>query len=284
MFQSRHLRSFQTLELPYFNGTLPETTSRLVQLRHLNLFLCSADQKFRIENLVNLQSMGCIKAGSWIRKGCLDKLPNLRKLSVCSTSRLQTDVIPEEVVGKRSSLSPIRKLGISSIEKLPNLIFDSLSCCHNLHTLTLGGRLDVINLQKYPQNLSKLHLSGSMFEEDPMATVQYLPNLKDLSMQRVYDGEKMVCSSAGFPQVQILTFTEHKNLKEWRVDQGGMPHLKYLTIMKCKKLSMLPEGLRFIISLEQLNILGMPLVKDRIVKGVGEDWYKVQHVPSITAQ
>ncbi|RZC83689.1 hypothetical protein C5167_046476 [Papaver somniferum] len=205
------------------------------------------NQKFRIENLINLQTFGCIKAGSWVRKGCFDKLSNLRKLSVCSTSRLQTDIILEEVVGKRSSISsssddqyqsPIRKLGISSIEKLPNLIFDSLSCCHSLHTLTLGGRLDVINLQKYPQNLSKLHLSGSMLEEDPMTTVQYLPNLK------------------GF---------------------------KLATRIR-RKLSMLPEGLRFIISLEQLNILGMPLVKDRIVKGVGEDWYKVQHVPSITAQ
>ncbi|KAI3983601.1 hypothetical protein MKX01_000613 [Papaver californicum] len=205
------------------------------------------------------------------------------ELSVCSTSRLQTDIILDEVVGKRSSLSslsddqyqfPIRNLGISSVAKIPNLIFDSLSCCRNLHTLTLGGRLDVINLHKYPQNLSKLHLAGSILEEDPMATVQYLPNLKDLSLQRVFEGEEMVCSSKGFPQLQILTFTEHKNLKEWR----------YLTIMKCRKLSMLPEGLRFIATLEQLNILGMPLVKDRIVKGVGEDWYKVQHVLSITAQ
>ncbi|KAI3965503.1 hypothetical protein MKW92_016581 [Papaver armeniacum] len=254
------------------------------RLRTLLFLVPWADQKFRIENLINLQTFGCIKAGSWIRIGCLDKLSNLRKLSVCSTSRLQTDIILEEVVGKRSSLSPIRKLGISSIEKLPNLIFDSLCCCHNLHTLTLGGRLDAINLQKYPQNLSKLHLSGSMLEEDPMATVQYLPNLKDLSLQRVYEGEEMVCSSTGFPQLQILTFTEHKNLKQWIVDQGGMPHLKYLTIMKCRKLNMLPEGLRFITTLEQLNILGMPLVKDRIVEGVGEDWYKVQHVPSITAQ
>ncbi|KAI3884931.1 hypothetical protein MKX03_037867 [Papaver bracteatum] len=263
------------------------------RLRTLLFLVPWADQKFRIENLINLQTFGCIKAGSWIRKGCLDKLPNLRKLSVCSTSRLQTDIILEEVVGKPNSLSsssddqcqsPIRNLSINSIEKLPNLIFDSLSCCHNLHTLMLGGRLDVINLHKYPQNLRKLHLSGSMLEEDPMATVQYLPNLKDLSLQREYEGEEMVCSSTGFPQLQILTFTEHKNLKEWRVDQGGMPHLKYLTIMKCRKLSMLPEGLRFITSLEQLNILGMPLVKDRIVKGVGEDWYKVQHVASITAQ
>ncbi|KAI3914413.1 hypothetical protein MKW92_025815 [Papaver armeniacum] len=287
-----NLRNLQTLKLTKYKGHLPDTTSKLVQLRHLNLSLGSVDKKFQIENLINLQTVDSIRAGNWIRKGCLEKLSKLRKLSVCYTSRFQTGIIVNEVVGKRSLLSlsdvqyqiPIRNLCIDSIEKLPNLIFVSLSCCHNLHTLMLRGKLDVLNLHKYPRNLRKLILFSSMLKDDPMATLQYLPNLMTLILERAYEGEEMVCSMEGFPLLENLIICENKKLKEWRVDQGGMSRLKNLTVIKCKKLCMLPEGLRFITTLEQLYILDMPLVKDRVIKGVGEDWYKVQHVPSITVK
>ncbi|KAI3955245.1 hypothetical protein MKW98_020878 [Papaver atlanticum] len=263
-----NLQNLQTLKLYGYKGSLPETTSKLVQLRHLDLGCGSLDQKFRIKNLTNLQTIDSILAGEWIRKGCFEKLSNLRKLSVWDTSRLQTDIIVDEVVRKRSSLSsfssssddqyqnPIRSLLIYTKEEIPNSIFDSLSCCRNLHTLDLTGRVEIVSLQKYPPNLTKLSLSRSFFMEDPMATLQYLPKLRNLKLDWCeYEGEKMVCSSQGFPQLQYLSLQLIKNVKEWRIDQG----------------------LRFITTLKELKIEFMSWVTKRVVEGVGEDWYKVQY-------
>ncbi|KAI3946375.1 hypothetical protein MKW92_048302 [Papaver armeniacum] len=180
------------------------------------------------------------------------------------------------------SLIRALSLRIDSHEKFNNSIIDSLSCCHNLHRLELDGRLDVLNPNNnYPLNLSKLKLNSSRLKEDPMETLQHLPNLRFLGMEDAYTGEEMVCSTKGFPQLQVLRISECHKLKKWTVDQGGMPHLKELKLNCLLRLSMLPEGLRFITTLKKLNIVGSSL-EHRVVREVGEDWYKVQHIPSIT--
>ncbi|KAI3957599.1 hypothetical protein MKW92_027763 [Papaver armeniacum] len=285
-----NLRNLQTLKLN--TGTLPDTIANLVQLRHLeSRYGCEISESFQIENLINLQTLNRVEAGKWIRKGCFGKLSKLQNLSVDKASRWQTDVLIHEISSQKSWSSsssgdqyqnPITALKIVSTDGFYNKIFDSLSCCHNLHRLELNGRLDVLNLQKYPPNLSKLTLSWSHLEKDPMETLQHLPNLKLLELAWAFTGEEMVCSTKGFPQLQVLRIHLMVQLKKWTIDQGGMPCLKELELFSLKKLSMLPEGLRFITTLKKLTIHGMPRIKERVVREVGEDWYKVQHIPSLT--
>ncbi|KAI3957596.1 hypothetical protein MKW92_027760 [Papaver armeniacum] len=287
-----NLRNLQTLKLG--GGImLPETIGNLVQLRHLESeFGCKIRGSFQIENLVDLQTLNSVEAGKWIRKGCFEKLSKLQNLSVDNASRWQTDVLIHEISNKKSSSSssfedqchenPIRVLEISSKDNLDSKIFDSLSRCHNLHRLELEGRLDGgLNLQKYPPNLSKLTLSYNKLEKDPMETLQHLPNLKLLELSyEAFDGEEMVCCTKGFPQLQVLRIYSIVHLKKWTIDQGGMPCLKELDLGYLPELSMLPEGLRFITTLKKLTIrLDMPRIKERVVREVGEDWYKVQHIP-----
>ncbi|KAI3979927.1 hypothetical protein MKX01_042581 [Papaver californicum] len=281
-----NLRNLETLKLKSFCGCLPATTMRLVRLRHLEIQSGKVDEKFQVESLINLQTLERIHAGKWIRKGCFLKMPNLRKLGVWCTTLLQTGVILDEVADKQSAAQyhnpVIRSLFIHSDEIFPDFIFESLSCCYNLHKLDLSGRLNALNLQKYPPNLSKLFLYMSELEEDPMASLQHLPNLRFLSLNYAYRGEEMVCSAKGFPQLQRLHLFSLKQLKNWRIDQGGMPCLKQLNLYRCETLSMLPEGMRFITTLQELGMYAMPLeFKERVVSGVGEDWYKVQHISSI---
>ncbi|KAI3865084.1 hypothetical protein MKW92_050657 [Papaver armeniacum] len=168
-----------------------------------------------------------------------------------------------------------------SIDIFDDNIFGSLSCCRNLHRMQLWGRLNALNLLRYPPNLKKLKFYDSELKDDPMETLQYLPNLTFLMMKKAYTGEEMVCSTKGFPKLRFLYLYELKQLKKWRVDQGGMPCLKELYIHRSRELSMLPEGLRFISTLKKLEICGMQLIRDRVVRDVGEDWYKVQHIPSL---
>ncbi|KAI3957600.1 hypothetical protein MKW92_027764 [Papaver armeniacum] len=291
-----NLRNLQTLKL---NGEimLPETIANLVQLRHLESRNgCKISRSLQIENLINLQTLNSVEAGKWIRKGCFGKLSKLQNLSVVNASRSQTDVLIHEISNKTSSSSssfeedqyhenPIRVLRIETEDNFDSKIFDSLSCCHNLHRLELCGRLDGgLNLQKYPPNLSKLILSGSNLEKDPMETLQHLPNLKLLELLSYsFEGEEMVCSTKGFPQLQVLHLHYMVQLKKWTIDQGGMPCLKELALTGLEELSMLPEGLRFITTLKKLTIgSDMPAIKERVVREVGEDWYKVQHIPSLS--
>ncbi|KAI3850982.1 hypothetical protein MKW92_037496 [Papaver armeniacum] len=278
-----NLRNLQTLRLKYFRGILPEKITKL-PLKKIQLF----------EKLINLQTLKNIEAGAWIKKGCLEKLSRLRKLRVLNSSRMQTDALINEIVSNRSSSlsssssasdeqyhDSLKVLSIHSNDIFDDNIFGSLSCCRNLHRMQLWGRLNALNLLRYPPNLKKLKFYDSELKNDPMETLQYLPNLTFLMMKKAYTGEEMVCSTKGFPKLRFLYLYELKQLKKWRVDQGGMPCLKELYIHRSRELSMLPEGLRFISTLKKLEICGMQVIRDRVVRDVGEDWYKVQHIPSL---
>ncbi|KAI3946373.1 hypothetical protein MKW92_048300 [Papaver armeniacum] len=286
-----NLISLQTLKLVQ-EGHLPDSIMKLVQLRHLEIRVGGVDANFRIENFINLQTLEYIRSGKWIYKGCLRKLSKLRKLGVLYTSRDETDILINEIVTKRSSSlsssssddqfqNPIKALKIESSENFDSKIFDLLSCCHNLRELSLNGKLDILNLQKYPSNLSKLTLHKSEMKDDPMETLQYLPNLTFLDMMKTYVGEEMICSTNGFPQLQVLRITLLDRLKKFTVEQGGMPCLKELYLNYLKELCMLPEGLRFITTLKKLDISSMKTIRDRVVRDVGEDWCKVQHIPTL---
>ncbi|KAI3854336.1 hypothetical protein MKX03_012798 [Papaver bracteatum] len=259
---------------------LPDTIANLVQLRHL-------------ESRYGCKISG---TGKWIRKGCFGKLSKLQTLSVDNASQIALLIHEISSMKSLSSSSfddqyhenPIRVLQIQTMDNFDSKIFDSLSCCHNLHRLLLNGRLDGgLNLQIYPPNLSNLcplaPKASSYFKSYFTETLQYLPNLKLLDLSNAFDGEEMMCSTKGFPHLQVLNIHSMDQLKKWTIDQGGMPCLKELKLTELPRLSMLPEGLRFITTLKKLTINSyyMPTIAERVVREVGEDWYKVQHIPSL---
>jgi hypothetical protein len=127
-----------------------------------------------------------------------------------------------------------------------------------------------------------LNLLGSKLTEDPMPTLEKLPNLRILRLQMdSFLGNKMVCLDKGFPQLKSLFLYDLPNLEEWEVVEGAMANLFHLEISNCTSLKTVPEGLRFITSLREMEIRSMlKAFRTRLEHG-GEDYYKVQHVPSI---
>ncbi|MBA0753562.1 hypothetical protein Gogos_020001, partial [Gossypium gossypioides] len=66
--------------------------------------------------------------------------------------------------------------------------------------------------------------------------------------------------------------------------EGAMPCLRRLEIENCRHLKKLPDGLRFIATLQELKIKKMPKTfKDKVEEG-GEDFCNVRHVPFIILQ
>ncbi|CAL5362292.1 unnamed protein product [Camellia sinensis] len=92
---------------------------------------------------------------------------------------------------------------------------------------------------------------GCELEEDPMPTLERLPNLQYLYLGNcAFVGDKMVCSANGLPQLKTLHLFNLEHLKEWVVEKGAMPNLSALEIVFCRGLEMVPEGLRFIATLQ----------------------------------
>jgi hypothetical protein len=139
----------------------------------------------------------------------------------------------------------------------------------------------LLEAQLFPPQLSKLTLWGCKLVEDPMVTLEKLPNLKYLSGWEMYVGKKMVCSINGFPKLEVLAIRGFSNLEEWVVENQAMSHLYRLSISDCNKLKSVPDGLTFVAGLRELEIRWMPK-SFKIKLGIdGEDYHKVQHVPSI---
>ncbi|OMO74432.1 putative Disease resistance protein RPP13 [Corchorus capsularis] len=157
----------------------------------------------------------------------------------------------------------------------------------NLQTL-INFNTEISKLPK-PQhissNIASICLSFSELHEDPLPTLEKFPKLRVLELSdQAFTGIVMVCSAQGFPRLVFLSITSLENLEELKVNEGAMPCLQNLTIARCRKLKMLPVELKFITTLKELKMEEMPkAIKDKLVEG-GEDYYKVQHVPSVIFQ
>ncbi|XVF78611.1 hypothetical protein PTKIN_Ptkin14bG0148600 [Pterospermum kingtungense] len=150
------------------------------------------------------------------------------------------------------------------------------------------GNLVIGKLPEYHHfcsNIAYIYLCRSKLDEDPMPTLEKMPNLTVLKLDYdSFNGKKMACSTKHFPKLDSLSITGLSYLEEWNVEEGAMIALRDLEINCCTRLKMLPDGFRFITTLQELRIKSMPVAfKDEVVEG-GEGFCKVRHVPSILFQ
>ncbi|XVF78609.1 hypothetical protein PTKIN_Ptkin14bG0148400 [Pterospermum kingtungense] len=79
----------------------------------------------------------------------------------------------------------------------------------------------------------------------------------------------MICSAEGFPRLDSLTLESLSNLEELQVDVGAMPVLRRLEIVNCRKMKMVPDGLRSVATLQELAIKRTPKsFKDKLPDGL----------------
>lgn len=113
-----------------------------------------------------------------------------------------------------------------------------------------------------------------------MVTLGKLPNLKALYLIKAFVGKEIVCSAHGFPLLTDLSLS-YLEMETWRVDGGAMPVLYSLFIASCENLKMLPDELRFISTLHELNICDMSAAFNYRLREGGEDFHKFCHIPHI---
>ena len=99
-------------------------------------------------------------------------------------------------------------------------------------------------MSQFPYSLTDLTLSGSGLVEDPMRSLEKLPNLRSLKfLAKSYLGKKMVCLLGGFPQLRVLKLWKLEQLEEWNVEKGSLQALRFLEIRFCTSLKLLPTEL-----------------------------------------
>ncbi|XP_050233480.1 probable disease resistance RPP8-like protein 2 [Mercurialis annua] len=290
------LLGLQTLDLKRTCITnLPRSIWKMQKLRHLFLDE-SSRSKFvpRQEStvLVELQTLWgvFIDEDSPVKNG-LDTLSNITKLGLkCKLSS------PSQKVAMSSQLETVENW-VGSLRKLQSLrlkSFDESNQPWDLHLQSLVGHVDLTSIylvgkfknpqlvSELPKNLMELTLSASGLGEDPMQTLEKLPNLKILILLLgSYTGKKMLCKCGGFPKLEVFKLKKLVQLEEWNMEEGSMAWLKELEIESCSNLEMLPNGLRFVMFLRDVKLIKLAMLSSKLKDKQNEDWNKIAHVQHV---
>ncbi|KAJ9701561.1 hypothetical protein PVL29_006784 [Vitis rotundifolia] len=248
------LRNLQTLDIKHTNiSILPNSIWKLQQLRHLYFsegYRSKLNPQPSIGSLPTLQTLcGLFVDEETPIKDGLNRLLNLRKLGLAISSQLKAMLTQVQAVTDWVlNLNHLRSLRVKSIDdnnQPGDLELKPLTGHLNLSCIFLFGRLRNPSIvSQFPPSLIDLTLSGSELTEDPMQSLDKLPNLRSLKLfAKSYLGKSMHCSLGGFPQLRVLKLWKIDQLEDWKVEKGALQALRDLEISYSERTPMLPEEL-----------------------------------------
>ncbi|KAE8674493.1 CC-NBS-LRR class disease resistance protein [Hibiscus syriacus] len=277
-----NLRCLQTLDLrlnEFCDIHVPDVIWRMEELRHLYLpIICDDTTKLRLDTLGNLLTLVNFNTENCYMKD-LSYMTKLRELLIRGAFKIED--FNEELKIRSKHL---HTLIISNWGEMidPRSLTHLLSSCGSICKLLMDAKIRKLPEHHYlSSNLTYIYLRRCKLQEDPMPTLEKLPNLRFLVFgDDSFNGERMCCSAKGFPKLESLSLTSLGKLEQWKVDKGAMPCLRRLMIGPCRKLEMLPDELWFITTLQELEIRSMPLeFHDKVVQG-GQDLDGLQDISS----
>lgn len=266
---------------------LPNVFWKMVQLRHLylHMYYTARGSRLHLSTLHNLQTLNYVSSRC-CELNDLAGLTSLRKLAIQLASPLKN--LEETLKGISNTLNGIRSLyvhnllGTDSGTEVTQIVFS----CRHVYKLKLNGRTVELpgDLQHFP-NFTKLSLCRCDLNDNQMAVLAKLPNLKILClMEETFESsisDTLVFSNEGFRRLECLSLISMYELKDLKVERGAMPSLRRLFIQACYRLTEVPNGLRYLTTLRELSFVRMSTTfRNRLQVG-GEDFDKVQLVPSV---
>ncbi|XWS07756.1 hypothetical protein CRYUN_Cryun41cG0018000 [Craigia yunnanensis] len=263
---------------------------KLERLRHICLYddvnMCLGAR----DSLKNIETLKYITIEDLIENDVVLNFTNLRSLGI-------KFMRSKDVVLFLKALIRLHRLQSLSLVMKQFLIvsyqdLEPLSQCHHLSKLCIEGKIQEDPHLKHhvlkfvPANIVKLILWNSELKQDPMVVLEKLPHLRILKLCTIsYMGTKLICSANGFFQLDSLMIDRLIKLEEWEIEEGAMPHLRSLRLVRLLKLRMFPEGLSYLTSLQELKLKWMKrslVERIEVIDGrKGEDFCTVSHIPSI---
>lgn len=240
-----------------------------------------------IGKLTNLYTCSGVYAGGGIASE-LSRLTQLRELSVKRVSEDHASELCAAIMKMENLLSVKLEAEINcySIDQMYTFLpeFELFSPPSLLQEVYLCGVLVEIPIWLFSMsNLTRLELHFSDLTETPTTDIQFLPNLKHLTLWQAYKAKllgKEFCQAGGFPALQTLTI-DSMFLEHWtEIVNGAFPSLKSLTL-RCTRLRFLPEGLQNISTLEELFLTTVHGDLARRLKSTEN--YKIKHILKLGA-
>ncbi|KAL3497696.1 hypothetical protein ACH5RR_040428 [Cinchona calisaya] len=286
------LKNLQTLDVRNSNVVkLPKSISSLRNLRHL--FVCRNNangpttSKFLrglqipagIGNLKSLQSLACVEAEEEIIKQ-VGYLTDLKRLDITKVKAFDGPKLCTSI----QMMTSLRRLSLTASTEQEDLVLEDLPFAPPfLQKLELIGCLNRLpNWFESLKYLTFLYLEFSHIQEDFLPSLQILPSLAFLQIQKAYSGKLLKFRKGGFPKLNKLHLVELLQLDCVQVEEGSLSNLKELSLVHCLALKVLPQGIEHIISLQRLNLEEMPqeLIESLQIDG-SENHTKVQHVHTV---
>lgn len=263
---------------------MPNVLKKMKKLRYLMLpDELSKKTKLELSGLLKLETLKNFS----LKHSSVKDLMNMTKLRTlwicCASDSPGEEVLP---LSLGASLKQLEELMLYNKRNGQPVKLDAgafVSGFLRLNQLRLDIKIKKLpNELQFPSRIASVSLSSCDVSEDPMPVLEKLHNLKIVSLElNAFTGRKMVCSKAGFPKLHTLEFSILDNLEEWVVEEESMPFLCRLEINDCRKLKSLPDGLKYITTLEELRVGWMQNeFKDKLIQG-GDNHYNIQHVSSV---
>ncbi|CAN6193144.1 unnamed protein product [Urochloa humidicola] len=284
------LVNLQVLDLRFsYVEELPLEITMLTNLRHLHVFVVHDVQQ---------RSLHCF--GSTKLLGNICHLKNLQALYTVSVNKY--------LVSQLGGLKLMRSLGImdvrqsyvaelwNSLTSMPNLsrllLFASdmdetlnlkmLMPLPNLKLLWLAGKLDggmVPSIFSKFEKLTQLKMDWSSLKEDPISSLSHMVNLANLCLTGAYDGEQLTFCAGWFPKLRTLQLVDMEHLNLIQLEDGTLMSLHILELTGLRNLKAVPEGIKYIRTLDQMFLTEMS--NEFIERLIGSDNHIVQHIPGI---
>ncbi|KAL2510031.1 Disease resistance protein (CC-NBS-LRR class) family [Forsythia ovata] len=276
---------------PIYFTRFPTDLAQLVHLRYLVLSSNFKILPAAISSLWNMQTLIVETSSRTLEiKGDIWKMIQLRHLKInASTSlpgplaksrknrddslinanlRTVSTISPESCADVLARASYLNKLGIrGGLAKLLDTngtlsLFDSLKKLESLKLLNdvfplppSEGKLPGLpQRDKFPPNLKKLTLEGTLLDWVHMSTLGLLPKLEILKLKDdAYKGESWKAEDGGFRALKVLHI-ERTDLVKWEASAHHFPRLVSLRLKHCSNLLAVPLGLADVSSLQIIDL------------------------------
>ncbi|XP_012844197.1 PREDICTED: putative disease resistance protein At1g50180 [Erythranthe guttata] len=296
-----NLPYLQTLDLrTTMQIKVPNVICKMKRLKHLLLkgiqVVGEYGDQLILDGLEELETLQDESHPSCVRFADIPRLTNLVNLKIEVGSNVDLSIIAQRMSCRNTQLRESH-LSISNCDFNPKrgsnyTNLRKMLMSPSLATLKLNNST-CISLPRYQQWMCANLIDFSLYEggtiegDSLMRILGKFPLLKRLSLSQLkFTKAEIRCLATSFPQLKFLNLHCLSNLERWVVDKGAMPNLSRLQISLCERLEMIPHGLRYITSLQELNSVFMPKEFNDRLRVVNdeprEDYRKVCHVPSIT--
>ncbi|OWM68496.1 hypothetical protein CDL15_Pgr023461 [Punica granatum] len=289
------LQNLETLDLKHTYVTdLPIEIMKLQRLRHLLVYryetisYLHSKYGFRtpadIGSLQYLQKLCYIEADDERSHALMEdigKLTQLRRLCILKLKKEDGAALCSSI----AKLTNLVALSVSSLEDDEVLDLQDLSSPPPLlQRIYLKGRLLAIpHWIPTLESIVTLHLRLCCLKDDPLLSLQNLPNLVHVELEKVYNWKILHFSAKGFKKLRRLGLDNFQELRGIEVEEGALPSFVKLIIQRCKLLQNVPSGIEYLTKLKVLEFFD---VHDELVRKLehddqSEDYRKVAHIPEL---